>query len=460
METKLLILDLDGVLIDSKEIHFLALNKALRLVNSNFVISEPDHLAIYDGLPTRKKLELISKFKKLKKSDHEFIWQQKQKFTTILFDKIKENKNLKKNLLKLKRKNIKIALASNAINQTVNKVLNKLKIKKLFDTIMSSDDVSLPKPYPEIYWKIMTNLSALPTNTVIVEDSPIGRQAAKHSMCKLIEVQKPKDLDNLFFQKIIMFFENNIGNRSSSVKWVDKKLNVLVPMAGAGDRFTKAGYTFPKPLIEINGMPMIEYVVRNLNIDANWIFIVQKKHYDKYFLKTLLNNISENCKIVISDKLTEGAACTSLLAKDLINNNQSLLIANSDQIIEWSSDKFMYFFQNSKADGGILTFDSSHPKWSYAKLDNLNMVEEVAEKNLISRNATCGIYFWKKGSDYVKYAERMINNNSRINNEFYICPVYNEAIKDKKKIIIKKVKKMQGIGTPEDLQKYLNQKHK
>ena len=457
METKLLILDLDGVLIDSKDIHFLALNKALRLVNSNFVINKADHLAIYDGLPTRKKLELI---KKLKKKDHEFICQQKQKFTTVLFNKIKENKNLKKNLLKLKKKNIKIALASNAISLTVNNVLNRLKIKKLFDIIMSADDVSLPKPHPEIYWKIMTNLNAIPANTVIVEDSPVGRRAAKNSMCKLIEVQKPKDLDNLFFQKIIMFFENNIGNRSSSFKWVDKKLNILIPMAGAGDRFRKAGYTFPKPLIEIDGMPMIEYVIRNLNIDANWIFIVQKKHYDKFFLKTLLNNIKKNCKIIISDKLTEGAACTSLLAKDLINNNQSLLIANSDQVIKWSSDEFMYFFQNSKADGGILTFDSSHPKWSYVKLDNLNMVEEVAEKKPISRNATCGVYFWKKGSDYVKYAERMINNNSRINNEFYICPVYNEAIKDKKKIIIKKVEKMHGIGTPEDLQRYLNQKYK
>ncbi len=105
METKLLILDLDGVLIDSKDIHFLALNKALRLVNSNFVINEADHLAIYDGLPTRKKLELI---KKLKKKDHEFICQQKQKFTTVLFNKIKENKNLKKNLLKLKKKILKL----------------------------------------------------------------------------------------------------------------------------------------------------------------------------------------------------------------------------------------------------------------------------------------------------------------------------------------------------------------
>ena len=457
MIPKLLILDLDGVLIDSKNIHFISLNKALRLINSKFEISEKDHLSMYDGLPTMKKLELISKLKGLKKKDFEFIWRKKQKFKGDNLDKIKENKNLIKNLEKLKKNNIKIALASNSIGKTVNKILNKLKIKIFFDIIMSADNVSLPKPHPEIYWKIMTSLNTIPANTIIVEDSPIGRQAANHSMCKLMEVQKPKDLNNFFFKSIITYF-NNKNNKTKSIAWADKKLNILIPMAGAGDRFKKAGYTFPKPLIEINSMPMIECVVNNLNIDANWTFIVQKEHYYKYSLKTVLDNIKKNCKIIISDKLTEGAACTSLLAKKIINNNQSLLIANSDQIIDWNSDEYMYYFQNSKADGGILTFESTHPKWSYAKLNNQNLVKEVAEKNPISRNATCGIYFWKRGSDYVKYAEKMIKNNLRINNEFYICPVYNEAIKDKKKIIIKQVKKMNGIGTPEDLQNYLNQK--
>ena len=139
------------------------------------------------------------------------------------------------------------------------------------------------------------------------------------------------------------------------------------------------------------------------------------------------------------------------------NNSNPLIIANSDQFIEWDSSKILYAFSNSKSDGGILTFPSSHPKWSYAKLDDNGFVIEVAEKKPISNNATVGIYWWKKGSEYVKYAEQMIKKNIRTNNEFYVCPVFNEAIKDNKKITIKKIEKdgMWGIGTPEDLNNFL-----
>ena len=130
-------------------------------------------------------------------------------------------------------------------------------------------------------------------------------------------------------------------------------------------------------------------------------------------------------------------------------------MANSDQFIEWDASNVIYSFTNSNSDGGILTFKSSHPKWSYAKLNDEGYVIEVAEKKPISDNATVGIYFWKKGSDYVKYAEKMIEKNIRTNNEFYVCPVFNEAIQDSKKIIIKDINKMWGIGTPEDLNYYL-----
>lgn len=453
MKQKLLILDMDGVIIDSKKIHYIALNMALKLVDKKYQINESDHLTIYDGLPTKKKLEILSKTKGLKKKHFKFVWEKKQNFTNNLLKKIKENKNLQRNLLKIKKKKIKLALASNATTKTVYTVLNKLNIKKFFDSIMTADDVSLPKPHPEIYWKIMTYLKTIPENTLIVEDSPTGRIAANNSMCKLIEVENSKDLNDNFFCNIISIFKNLKNNNKRP--WVDKNLNILIPLAGSGKRFKEAGFTFPKPLIEINGKPMIQNVIENLNIVANWIFIVQKEHYNKYNLKNLLKNLQRNCKIVISDSLTQGAACTSLLAKNLINNKKPLLIANSDQIIEWNSDEFMYFFKNSQSDGGILTFESTHPKWSYVKLNRSNIVIEVAEKNPISNNATCGIYFWKKGSDYVKYAEQMINKNIKINNEFYICPVYNEAIKDKKIFITKKVFKMHGIGTPEDLQNFL-----
>jgi dTDP-glucose pyrophosphorylase len=230
-------------------------------------------------------------------------------------------------------------------------------------------------------------------------------------------------------------------------------------MAGAGSRFEKAGYTFPKPLIEVNGKPMIPVVVENLNIDAKHIFIVQKEHYEKYNLKYLLNLITENnCEIVQVDGMTEGAACTTLLAKELINNNEPLVMANSDQFVEWDSNEFMYSMTADNIDAGILTFNSTHPKWSFAKLNEDGFVSEVAEKKPISDIATVGVYYWNKGSDYVKYAEQMISKDVRVNNEFYVCPVFNEAIQDDKKVKVFPIEKMWGLGTPEDLDIFLKDK--
>ena len=130
-------------------------------------------------------------------------------------------------------------------------------------------------------------------------------------------------------------------------------------------------------------------------------------------------------------------------------------MANSDQIVDWNSREFIYSMYSKNADGGIATFKSSHPKWSYAKTDDFNKVIEVAEKKPISNEATVGIYYWKHGSDFIKYAEQMIEKNLRVNNEFYVCPVFNEAINDNKHVYTFPVKKMWGIGTPEDLKEYL-----
>jgi len=234
-------------------------------------------------------------------------------------------------------------------------------------------------------------------------------------------------------------------------------MNVLIPMAGAGSRFTQAGYTFPKPLIEVSGKPMIQVVVDNLNIEAQYIYIVQKAHYDKYGLKHLLEMITPGCRIVQVEGLTEGAACTTLLAKEFINSDEQLLIANSDQWVDWDSSDFMYTMQSDYVDGGILTFNSVHPKWSYVKSDSQGYVLDLREKEVISNQATVGIYHWKKGSDYVNYAESMIAQDIRVNGEFYVAPVYNEAIADGKKIKTYDCKRMLGLGTPEDLDFFLKE---
>jgi dTDP-glucose pyrophosphorylase len=234
-------------------------------------------------------------------------------------------------------------------------------------------------------------------------------------------------------------------------------MNILIPMAGEGSRFRSAGYTFPKPLIEVNGKPMIQCVVENLDFDAQYIFLVRSEHLEKYNIKSVLKFVTNGrCKIVTVDSLTEGAACTALLASQFIDNNEELLIANSDQIIEYSRENFNVIRRFTKFDSSVFTFRAVHPKWSFVKVNSRGVATEVAEKNPISDIATCGIYYYRTGRDFVRYANKMIESNKRVNNEFYICPVYNELIGDGKTLIPFFVDKMYGLGTPEDLEKYLN----
>lgn len=229
-------------------------------------------------------------------------------------------------------------------------------------------------------------------------------------------------------------------------------------MAGEGSRFLKEGYAFPKPLIDVDGKPMIQTVVENLQFDAEYIFLVRKEHLEKYAgLRNTLDRISNGkFKIVEVDKLTEGAACTALLAKEHINTDEDILIANSDQIIDYRPENFLVMKNMTTVDGIIFTFNAVHPKWSFIKVNNLGFVTEVVEKIPISNIATCGIYWYRRGKDFVQSAESMIAKKLRVNNEFYVAPVYNEMIQNEKKIIPFFVQHMHGIGTPEDLNFYMS----
>ena len=234
-------------------------------------------------------------------------------------------------------------------------------------------------------------------------------------------------------------------------------MKILIPMAGAGSRFAKEGYTFPKPLIDVNGKPMIQTVVENLDFDCEYIFLVRKEHVDKYegLLHTLDRITNGSFRYVVVDDLTEGAACTALLAEEFINNDDDLIIANSDQFVEYHPQNFLSLKNMTNTDGIVFTFNAVHPKWSFAKTNARGYITEIAEKKPISDIATCGIYWYKKGSDFVKYAKQMIEKNIRVNNEFYVAPVYNEMIADGKALIPFYVHEMWGLGTPEDLRRYL-----
>lgn len=239
-------------------------------------------------------------------------------------------------------------------------------------------------------------------------------------------------------------------------------MKILIPMAGEGSRFAKEGYTFPKPLIDVRGKPMIQTVVQNLDFDCEYIFLVRKEHIEKYegMISTLERITNGNCKYVEVDSLTEGAACTALLAEKYIDNDEDLLIANSDQYIEYEPENFKTLKSLTSVDSMVFTFNAVHPKWSFVKTNARGFVVEVAEKKPISNIATCGIYWYRKGSDFVKYAKEMIKKDIRVNGEFYIAPVYNELIQDGKELIPFYVSKMWGLGTPEDLKYYLENSRK
>lgn len=238
------------------------------------------------------------------------------------------------------------------------------------------------------------------------------------------------------------------------------KINIVIPMAGLGSRFADVGYEKPKPFIDVNGKPMIVRVLDNLNYpDANYILIARKEHLARE--KELVSKIETqyNATFIGIDKLTEGTACTVLYARKYINNELPLLIANSDQIVDISMPDFINDCFNRSLDGSILTFKDLelNPKWSFARLSD-DLVVEVKEKEAISEFATVGIYLFNKGSQFVDSAIDMIIENDRVNNEFYTCPIYNYLIQKGAKIGIYNIdfSSMHGIGTPEDLELYLN----
>lgn len=237
-------------------------------------------------------------------------------------------------------------------------------------------------------------------------------------------------------------------------------INIVIPMAGAGSRFAKVGYEKPKPFIDVSGKPMIVRVLENLSYkNAKFILIARKDHMDKE--RELVESIEKefNAEFIAIDKLTEGTACTVLYARKFINNDNPLLIANSDQIVDVDISTYIDSCLNEGLDGSILTFvdEDRNPKWSFAKINSQGLVTEVKEKEAISEFATVGIYLYAKGADFVDAAVDMIIGNDRVNNEFYTCPTYNYLINNKKKVGIYNIdfEQMHGIGTPEDLALYL-----
>lgn len=441
-----IVFDLDGVLLDFCDVHYDTLNQAItEIAGQIHTINRVDHETKYNGRSTRDKLTLLG-------LEVEPIYKRKQELTIQhIHSDIHSNERLISMLRELKDKGYKLGCASNCIRDTVFAALRNLGILEFFDAVLSNQDVTNAKPQPDIYLKAIDQLNVSPKETIIFEDSWVGIRAAVSSGAHCQRVRKPGDLTIDFVLKSIDYC--NAGGNP-----LTKDVNVVIPMAGNGSRFANAGYIHPKPLIPVFGKPMIQWVIDNIGIDAQYLFII-RKNFEKEaeFLRT----ITPRCKIIALDNITDGAARTVLMTEKFIDNDNPLIIANSDQFIEFSSLDFVLSFLYNPNEIGfsakISTFDGlRNPKWSYAAVDEKGNVTTVREKDPISDHATTGIYMWRYGSDFVRFTKQMIAKDIRINNEYYVAPVFNEALDEGMSICISECQKMWGLGTPEDLNVFIS----
>ena len=452
--SRALLLDLDGVLVDFAKLHEEAFIKAWNNFYPDYTIDHSFHLLYLEARSTRSKIDICSKIFSIKIDDtmNEQIFKAKQDLTDRLLDTEQVYTATTRALMWAKTHGYKLAVCSNSIRSTVLKSLRRLACDDIFDLILSNEDVKNSKPSPDIYLKAMELLGVSADDCIIFEDSAVGRTAAsaalKGSTGRLIPIVNAQDLTHKLLELVC---------KSTTYPQQPAKIHLVIPMAGLGSRFQKEGYSIPKPFLPVFGKPMYRWVIDNMMPSSPALRAAVEVHVLVREEQASLFESDKCITIHTVPKLTEGAACTVLSIRDIINTDDPLVIANSDQFLEWDVDNFYLALLHPSFNGVISTFvqqDLNDIRWSYARLDADGCVMEVAEKKVISQYATTGIYGWRRGADFVTAADAMIAENIRVNNEFYVCPVYN-YMQQSPPIRILNCKKMWGLGVPTDYEHFL-----
>jgi len=224
-------------------------------------------------------------------------------------------------------------------------------------------------------------------------------------------------------------------------------MNIVVLLAGNSEDFKEKGHSYPKYLLEIHNKPIIQRVIESLEtIGATINFIIRKEDNDKFYFGDTLKILLPNSNVIEVESTTKGAVCTALFAIEQINNDRELLVINGDQLIKMDINSAIEDFRKRKLDGGILTFQSVHPRWSYVLLNEDGTVAQTSEKRPISSNATAGCYYYKKGSDFVKACMSVIEKDVHTQGLYYISSTYNELILEQKKIGIYEIPRKDYIS--------------
>lgn len=357
---------------------------------------------------------------------------------------------------------IRVDEDDNVIEAAARKVISRLGIAGLIYFARGQD----------FAWAAMESIShgatedgsypIAPTlNELILKGAKLGHyQVPKDMYHSFYLPQKIADYERLLQNKALNFMPKIRPLRDPVILpryKTNPQVTVVIPMAGMGSRFMKQGYDKPKPFIDVSGKTMIEQVMENLALpEARYILLARREHMEQEPEIVARLQQQDKVKILPVEELTEGTACTVLLARQEIDSEAPLLIANCDQLVNFKCNDFIQDCLERGLDGSILVFKDAemNPKWSFARTDANGIVLEVKEKVPISDLATVGIYLFTKGRDFITSALDMIVHNDRVNGEFYTCPAYNYAIANGKKIGVFEIssQSMYGLGTPEDLE--------
>jgi HAD superfamily hydrolase (TIGR01509 family) len=449
MSSTCILFDLDGVLVEFKELHKRAFIQAWNECMPEHAIDDQYHTLHLEAQSTRQKLDVISCNLGIE-FDGQKISNKKQEITSVLLESAPVYQRTRNALEWAKSRGIRMGCCSNSIALTVRKSLEKLVPLSYFEIILSNEDVINPKPNPAIYQRAIELLAVSHEQIIVFEDSVVGKESARLANLRVIDIVDAMDISPRFLE----ICYNTCRRPFLSTL----RLNVVIPMAGLGSRFQKAGYTISKPFLPVFGKPMFEWVISNIIPEsirpyANIHLIIRKEQLSEFKAHNM-----NNYQLHTVDTLTEGAACTVLTVKEYINTDEPLVIANSDQYVEWNADNFYRCLTHPEYDGVISTFyqpDTTDLRWSYVTVDSEGLVQNVAEKQFIGPLATTGIYGWKRGSDFVSHAEEMIHKNIRVNNEFYVCPVYNITVEHGRNIRTYNSERMWGLGVPDDYEYFL-----
>ena len=236
-------------------------------------------------------------------------------------------------------------------------------------------------------------------------------------------------------------------------------INIVLPMAGIKP-FSEEMFLYPLPLIDIKSKPLIQYVLENLNTieeEKRFIFILSEADCNKYHIDNTLKQLVNNASFVYLKNKTRGAVCSVLMGIDEIPAEEELLILNSDQVIELDYNAVLHSFRQHQADGGLITFESVHPRWSYARIEE-GLVVETAEKNPISKNAIAGFYYFKNGQLFIDNAFQTILHEASYEGNFYTSSVFNEMVLSNKKILPFAInsKQYHSFYSPQKLKEFEN----